>query len=874
MYVRSPASERFRSVKRQDQEESGGSSKENDYDEELAGSTGKENAAQSGEKSKGPKGTMSNLEPVQMPEKMKHRIDAIGKDFGIADKIKLWLSILLSLFDKITDLFVLIGFAESKEWKFFTVLLLFHIVSGIAISIYMMEHYPWRSQTAKTAEERERKVLYHVSMKYLGCFLALFQLGPAFAALRTLFTRDAYKRVKEQDFRGMKLIDTVFQSLPEICLQVYIGILKNRLVVGRAGYDPILTVSIVAGFFSVMGCYFMMEREPAFGSLFLSIKSSFSRCFVRRQSKDKSELPRLPPPVTEQVAGSRKLPVPMESDKDPLNTSPLSNDYFDWDPNGPFTDVTRGTPVDVVLTPSSNGSLQKKEEVDAPRTDHTFATQQSTGTVLPTPAEQIVSQNSNPESSPCYHSMTPSEKHYFLELLGYSVTRFFEVASRVLWLAGVGVSTGVGVLVGFVVFHFFAIVFLLWVTSPPEIWAKISKTTEKTVCGKKWQVLQWNDTKMLVFNMAWPPGLWVSDATDANGKFWWRDKRSGRKSFSDITGGLLGAMYYNVLVFAEFIVCFFVMGTDHEEYLGIYKSWAIWATFIWIVSMLVLRELFIHRPFGAGAMGTPPHLKESHRLSRAMETKWAKTNEPATDQQHGQRQVQSVEPARVERRLFLSPELEEAPQTRTPLGQMHSNVVCPLPPVGQRASSVGRARYMRRSSFGGLPSHHVGQIPNPVQGSPLGSRNIRDPARRHSSPPRVTRPLVAAAHSPGAVQASVLSSDSSEQQQQELEEPVFGGHQSKAPVSIHSRLRKLESERHPQSSEDDSGSLERAPANIEETRGHSRPTHARRFPLPTLGVEQNQSHAFSPQSNMSNSIELGMEGDSDEENFWRMREDT
>ena len=869
MYVRSPASERFRTVSRQGREESGSSSKENEYDEEMGRSNEKGDAAQTKEKGTGHKRTISQLEPVQMPEQMKHRIDAIGKDFGIADKIKLWLAVFLSLFDKITDLLVLIGFAESNEWKFFTVLLLFHIVSGIAISIYMLEHYPWRSQTAKTAEERERKVLYHVSMKYLGCFLALFQLGPTFAALRTLFTRDAYKRVKEQDFRGMKLIDTVFQSLPELCLQVYIGILKNRLVVGRATYDPILTVSIVAGFFSVMGCYFMMEREPAFGSFFCSVKSSITHCFGKRKTNKVKGLPPLPPPVTAQPSAAKKLPVPMESDKDPLNVSPLSNEYFDWNGNGPFTDVTRDTPVDAVLSASSNRSSLKQERQHMSDVQNTLTKEQSIGTVQPTPVGQPEPQSADQGAESPPYCMVPSEKHYLMELLSYSVTRFFEVASRVLWLAGVGVSAGVGILVAFAAFHFVAIIFLLWATSAPEIWAKISKTTEKTFLGKKWKVLQWNDTKMLVFNMAWPPGLWVSDATDANGKFWWRDKRSGRRSFSDITGGLLGATYYNALAFTEFIVCYVVMGTDHAQYLAIYKTWAVWATLIWIVCMLVLRELFIHRPSGAGAMGTPPHLKEIHRSSRGMEGKLAKADEPATENPRGEAQIQSGVPARVERRLFLSPESEEATQVRTPFAQVHSNAVCPLPPTSQRPSSF---RPTRRSSFGGLPRQHMGQTPT-VHGSPLGSGNNRDPTRRHSSPPRVARPIVTSACSPGVVQASGLSSDSSEQPQQELDGPLFGGAQEKTPVSIHSRLRKFESERFHHSSEDDSGSLEHAPASIAQKHGKLHTTMTRKFPLPTLGSEPGQSHAFSLQSNVSNSIEVGVEEDSDEENFWRMRQE-
>mmetsp|Transcript_781 Transcript_781/g.4853 ORF Transcript_781/g.4853 Transcript_781/m.4853 type:complete len:872 (+) Transcript_781:208-2823(+) len=869
MYVRSPASERFRTVSRQGREESGSSSKENEYDEEMGRSNEKDDEAQTKERGTGHKRTFSQLEPVQMPEQMKHRIDAIGKDFEIGDKIKLWMAVFLSLFDKITDLFVLIGFAESKEWKFFTVLLLFHIVSGIAISIYMLEHYPWRSQTAKTAEERERKVLYHVSMKYLGCFLALFQLGPTFAALRTLFTRDAYKRVKEQDFRGMKLIDTVFQSLPELCLQVYIGILKNRLVVGRASYDPTLTVSIVAGFISVMGCYFMMEREPAFGSLFCSIKSSLTHCTGKRKTNNEKGLPPLPPPETVRPSAAKKLPVPMETCKEPLNTSPLSNEYFDWDENGPFTDVTRDTPVDAVLTASSNRSSQKQGRLHTSDAKNTLTSEQSIETVQPTPVGQAAMQSGDRgvESPP--YCMAPSEKHYFMELLSYSVTRFFEVASRVLWLAGVGVSAGVGVLVAFAAFHFFAIIFLLWATSTPEIWAKISKTTEKTFLGRKWQVLQWNDTKMLVFNMAWPPGLWVSDATDANGKFWWRDKRSGRRSFSDITGGLLGTMYYNALAFLEFIVCFIVMGTDHEQYLAIYKTWAVWATLIWIVCMLVLRELFIHRPFGAGAMGTPPHVKEIHRVSRGMEGTLAKTDEPATENPKNNAQISSELPGRLERRLFLSPESEEATQVRTPFAQVNSNAACPLPPTSQGGSSFRRTR---RSSFGGLPRQHMGQAPT-VQGSPLGSGNNRDPIRRHSSPPRVAKPIVASAYSPGVVQASGFSSDSSEKPQQELEGPLFGGAQEKTPVSIHSRLRKFESERFHHSSEDDSGSLEHAPASIAEKHGKIHSTMTRKFPLPTLGSEPGQSHAFSLQSNISNSIDMGMEEDSDEENFWRMRQE-
>ena len=53
-----------------------------------------------------------------------------------------------------------------------------------------------------------------------------------YAALRALHTKEALQRKKHMDFLGMRLVDMMVQTLPQICLQVFLGISTDALAPG------------------------------------------------------------------------------------------------------------------------------------------------------------------------------------------------------------------------------------------------------------------------------------------------------------------------------------------------------------------------------------------------------------------------------------------------------------------------------------------------------------------------------------------------------------------------------------------------------------------------------------------------------------------
>eukprot|EP00232_Nephroselmis_pyriformis_P013797 CAMPEP_0182897760 /NCGR_PEP_ID=MMETSP0034_2-20130328/27085_1 /TAXON_ID=156128 /ORGANISM="Nephroselmis pyriformis, Strain CCMP717" /LENGTH=521 /DNA_ID=CAMNT_0025031697 /DNA_START=194 /DNA_END=1756 /DNA_ORIENTATION=- len=415
---------------------------------------------------------------IQVPQARLDRIQTLGREMRPWDRFALYYGICLTLVDKITDTMVLIRFAKRAAYAEFTCVLGFILMSGIAVTFYMLEHYPWRSRNAKTTEERELKVLYHVQMKVLGVVCAMFQLGTVYAALRALHTKEALQRKKHMDFLGMRLVDMMVQTLPQICLQVFLGISTDALAPGRPNFDMVLFVSVFSGLSSAMGGFFAMEKE-------VDILYPF---------------------------------------------------FWLW------------------------GKLRRK-------------------TVL-------------------WYQMSADDKHYFAKLITVCVHRFFELSSRVIWIALFASVTGAGIF-GILFFHAIAVLMLMRSTHAhlPNrgFWGKLCKTRVMSLCGRKVHLPAWDDAKLLALCMVWPPSGWVSDATDSRGRFWWRSDNMGeQKSFSELTNGIVPAQYYNWLIMVETFVMYVGVAVLMDPWMDIYLRIAVGCTMAWLVSAISLRDLYIN----------------------------------------------------------------------------------------------------------------------------------------------------------------------------------------------------------------------------------------------------------------------------------------
>ena len=74
-----------------------------------------------------------------------------------------------------------------------------------------------------------------------------------------------------------------------------------------------------------------------------------------------------------------------------------------------------------------------------------------------------------------------------------------------------------------------------------NVWQKFIATKETVIKTRFWpdkwrrlRVAILDDSKLLLAVMIWPPSMFVANATDKNGKFWWRSKTCPRKSFLSV----------------------------------------------------------------------------------------------------------------------------------------------------------------------------------------------------------------------------------------------------------------------------------------------------------------------------------------------------
>ncbi|CAL8466733.1 g6269 [Coccomyxa elongata] len=148
------------------------------------------------------------------------------------------------------------------------------------------------------------------------------------------------------------------------------------------------------------------------------------------------------------------------------------------------------------------------------------------------------------------------DRSHQVELACFFMYRLAELSARVTLLALFANIYGFWTLLPLGVHA--AAVLLLLRFSPGKgqrnIWRKATTATSAELpASVKLSLQRFDDVKLLVACMAWPPSVFVSDATDTQGRFWWRSRMCGRKSACDVAmkSRLVPFPAFNCLIAAE-----------------------------------------------------------------------------------------------------------------------------------------------------------------------------------------------------------------------------------------------------------------------------------------------------------------------------------
>ncbi|GMH36591.1 hypothetical protein BSKO_04464 [Bryopsis sp. KO-2023] len=191
--------------------------------------------------------------PLPMSRQMEERIQTLGPALPVTHKWLLWVGIFLDIACKISLVRELARFANRSSWEWFSLVLIFFLLSSAVVTAYWRSHYS-EAMVGKLSKDDNVRV-YGFSkndvkrfIRSFGTVCAVFQLGTAFAATRALFSSETRQRVVAMDLRGMRLVDTVFLTLVLSILQVYIGMHCSKpetYCQGREGFDMVLCLSVI-----------------------------------------------------------------------------------------------------------------------------------------------------------------------------------------------------------------------------------------------------------------------------------------------------------------------------------------------------------------------------------------------------------------------------------------------------------------------------------------------------------------------------------------------------------------------------------------------------------------------------------------------------
>lgn len=166
-------------------------------------------------------------ELTQMDKHRKARMEAFGVQSGLPtlQKLILWYGVFSDILAKVSLVRELSRFGSQKDWGWFFLVFTFFLLSGCLTCAYWLSHYAEPTPPDPKEAVREvfgyRKYDIKVLLRRMGMVCACFQLGTAFAALRTLRSdRPDRQRRAYMEMRGMRLVDTVFLTLSVASLQV------------------------------------------------------------------------------------------------------------------------------------------------------------------------------------------------------------------------------------------------------------------------------------------------------------------------------------------------------------------------------------------------------------------------------------------------------------------------------------------------------------------------------------------------------------------------------------------------------------------------------------------------------------------------------
>ena len=203
-----------------------------------------------------------------------------------------------------------------------------------------------------------------------------------------------------------------------------------------------------------------------------------------------------------------------------------------------------------------------------------------------------------------------AHKAHLSETAAKSAFRFLELSARVSLIALFSAVKG-----GWVFFVFFmhAVIVLLGLKFWPKVvgggvpdrgvWRKLVAVEARLVVSEKrtwWPERLFggrsvylptlNDTKLLVFAMIWPPSMFVANATDAKGRFWWRSKTCPRKNFlsADRRDAVFPLPLFVALQTFEACLMFLIVGAaigDKQHYHAYFLSAAL-VNIAWLMAVI------------------------------------------------------------------------------------------------------------------------------------------------------------------------------------------------------------------------------------------------------------------------------------------------
>ena len=214
--------------------------------------------------------------PLPISKRVLDRIECLGPELARVQKFMLLTGIFLDFWGKFSLVRELRRFSVTSSWVWFSLVLIFFLISGMLTTSYWLLHYPMPEKPAKEDKEANAVVFgytkydFKVFVRRFGAVCAACQLGTAFAAWRALRSHDVRQRKAEMDLRGMQLVDCIFLSLPVATLQCYIGMMCSSPFAtcpDRTGFDYVLFSAVAGGLLSGTLCFVSLdlhEKPPAY----------------------------------------------------------------------------------------------------------------------------------------------------------------------------------------------------------------------------------------------------------------------------------------------------------------------------------------------------------------------------------------------------------------------------------------------------------------------------------------------------------------------------------------------------------------------------------------------------------------------------------